>query len=392
MKILHVIQTLDPATGGLPAVAVRLAAAQASLGHEVHVLSYQTPGAERAVEQSCAEVPGIEAVRLHQLQPGRVFERLFAGNVRHELRTLLSDCCVVHLHGVWDSILRVAAREARRRGVPYVVTPHGMLDPWSLQQRSWKKKLALALGYRKMLNRAGFLHALNRDEQQLLGPLRLTCPVEVIPNGIFLEEIPEAPAANSFRERIGVPHDPIVLFLSRLHYKKGLDHLAAAFALLAKRRADVHLVVAGPDGGARTAFEEQIRACGLLNRVHVVGPLYGREKFAALHGADCYCLPSRQEGFSIAVLEALVYRLPVVISASCHFPEVAEVGAGHVTELDPEALASAMQKVLDSDHAKSVMGAAGRKLVETRFTWPRVAERSIAAYERVLAGPKGSAM
>jgi glycosyltransferase involved in cell wall biosynthesis len=258
-----------------------------------------------------------------------------------------------------------------------------MLDPWSLAQRRWKKCIALVLGWRGILNQAAFLHCLNRDEERLLARVRLMSPTVVIPNGIFIEEIDPDPG--NYSQRLGFPGRPYVLFLSRLHYKKGLDVLAAAFADLHARHPEVHLVVAGPDGGAQADFEERIAVAGLSSAVHLVGSLHGRDKWTALRDAACFCLPSRQEGFSVAILEALASRTPVVITEACHFPEVADVGAGLIVPLAAENLASAMGLIVSDPARRQRMGEAGRRLVEERFTWGRAAEKSIADYERVAA-------
>jgi glycosyltransferase involved in cell wall biosynthesis len=172
-----------------------------------------------------------------------------------------------------------------------------------------------------------------------------------------------------------------VLFLARLHPKKGLDILADAFAQLATHHGKAHLVVAGPDGGAQEDFTRRIAQLNLTARVHVVGPLYGRDKFAAMVDAGCFCLPSRQEGFSVAITEALACGLPVVASESCHFPQIVASGAGRVTPLDAAAVAQALRDVLADPSRRAEMGRRGRELVERHFTWPRIAPRMIGAYE-----------
>jgi glycosyltransferase involved in cell wall biosynthesis len=290
---------------------------------------------------------------------------------------------VLHLHGVWDPIVKAAADVARSTSQPYAITLHGMLDPWSLRQSAPKKRIALLLGYRKMLDRACFLHALNSDEKNLIEPLALRCPVEVIPNGVFPEEIEPLPARGTFYARHAfLQGAPYVLFLGRLHYKKGLDYLAEAFAQLAREDARVRLVVAGPDGGERESFERRVWSLSTGERVHVVGPLYGSDKLAALVDAECFCLPSRQEGFSLAVTEALACGVPPIISEACHFPEVAEAGAGEIVPLEPGAIAAALRRVLSDPQRRLRMGAAGQALVASRYTWLRVAEQTLEAYRR----------
>ncbi|MCY2952691.1 MAG: glycosyltransferase [Planctomycetota bacterium] len=388
MVIVHVIRSLDPAEGGPPMIACRIAAAQASLGHDVHLVHYQVPGSSERVQTMLASLPHHQRIHFHALPSPSMIERLLARNTRSALADLLDRIRpqALHLHNVWDPILRAAAAEAVRRQIPYLILLNGMLDPWSLSQKPWKKRLALVLGYRTMLNRAAALHTGNTDETQLIAPLGLTAPAVIIPNGVFIEEIEPLPPSTSFHaQHPELDGRPFVLFLSRLHYKKGLDYLADAFAIVAHDNSEVRLVVAGPDDGARADFEQRIAQAGLAPRVHIVGPLYGPAKLAALTGSACFCLPSRQEGFSVAITEALACRVPVVVSEQCHFPEVATAGAGFVVKLDPHEIASAVLRVLADAHRATQMGHAGRSLVESRYTWPRVAEQCVAAYQRALS-------
>jgi glycosyltransferase involved in cell wall biosynthesis len=361
-RLVHVIRTLDPAFGGPPVVCTHLARAQMLSGHAVEILTGDDgkapPGGDVPVRTASAPGP---------------FDLLVRGRGRRALAEHVARAEVLHLHGVWDPLLLGAAAEARRVGVRYVVTPHGMLDPWSLAQKQWKKRVALALGVRRMLNGAAALHLLNSAEAQLLAPLRLRPVPCIVPNGVDLGGLDPLPDPGEFRAaHPGLGHDPYVLFLSRLHYKKGLDVLASAFARVAPQHPRVKLVVAGPDGGERQAFSQQIATLALTNRVVLTGPIFGRAKWAALAGAACFCLPSRQEGFSMAVLEALACRVPVVISEQCHFPEVGGSGAGVIAPLDPGAIAAGITRILADPRGAAEMGSAGRGLVEARYTWDKV--------------------
>jgi len=382
LKIVHVVLTLDPAGGGPPQVAVRLAAAQAALGHDVHIVFYATAAAQPRVDQQLARVPHREKLCLHPVpDPGR-YARLLGRSGRRTLRETCRDASFVHIHGVWGGLLRAAADVARDARVPYCFRPAGMLDPWCLAQKAWNKKLALALGYRAALNGASFIHTLNDDEKRLIGPLRLEARSIVMANGVFIEEIAPLPSPGTFRSsRPALAAAPFILFLSRLHHKKGLDLLVNAFAILASVHRTVRLVVAGPDDGAGGDLAAQVAATGLGDRVDVIGPLYGRAKIAALVDAACFCLPSRQEGFSVAVLEAMACAVPVVISEACHFPEVAEVGAGTIVPLDAPALAKALGDVVADPGNAARMGAAGAALVRSRYTWEAIAGQSLRFYQ-----------
>lgn len=389
MRILQVISALDAATGGPPIVATRLAAALARQEgiEQVTLAAYDWPGRSDAVHGTLSGVPGIDRVRIVTTPSGGPRERLFAAGVRRCLDPIVRQHNLVHLHGVWDRILLEAARLARAAGVPHVVTPHGMLDPWSLEQSRWKKRIALAMGYRALLNRAAFIHWLNRDEAALARPLGLSPPGVVIGNGIFPEEYSNLPQRGAFRSRHAAIGDaPYALFMARLHHKKGLDVLAEAMRRAAALRPDLHLVVAGPDDGARDDFQRRVTEAGLSARVHLVGPLYGRDKLAALVDAAMFVLPSRQEGFSIAITEAMACALPVVVSDACHFPEVAEEKCGHVVPLDAGATADRMVVLLNGPVEAAAMGQRGRALVLDRFTWPQVARQMSDAYRRTLRG------
>jgi len=366
MRILHVISSLDPAIGGPPVVAISLAKAQAALGHDVRIAAeYVVP----SVAVPTVVIPHLGMASLLSRPP-------------HEIMSVVGQADVCHLHGIWEPLLLLVAQAARRLHRPYVVAPHGMLDPWSLRQKKWKKRLALVLGVRAMLNQASLIHVLNIDEQRLLAPLKLTSASAIIPNGMFLEELNPPPDPWLFRAQFG--RRPYVLFLSRLHYKKGLDVLVDAFAALSDRYPNTDLVIAGPDDGMLSAVQRQAQARELSHRVHLVGPLYGAMKWSALAGAACFCLPSRQEGFSVAILEALACGVPVVISDQCHFPEVSDVGAGFITPVQADAVAAAIGNVVEVAVRQKSMGEAGRRLVEERFTWSRVAELCLTHYKRLV--------
>ena len=385
MNVLHAISSLDPSAGGPPLVALHLAAAEAALGCRTRIFSYRTSSTPSAASVAASHSAGSRQVDLQLMAPPNACERVLARAARRQCAPWLEQADLLHLHGVWDPMLLRVARVAAALGVPYCVTPHGMLDAWQLRQKRLKKQLALSLGYRRMLDRAAFLHFLNPDESRLAAPLGLSNRVQVIPNGVSLEELGSLPARGAFRARHPELDDcPVILFLGRLHYKKGLDYLADAFAILLSAQPRARLVVAGPDGGARAAFEAQLRRLGIARQVLLVGPLYGAEKLQALIDCDCFCLPSRQEGFSLAITEALGCGVPVVISESCHFPEVAEAGAGIVTPHDPRLIAAALEKILDDRTAAAAMGASGRQLVYARYTWPIVADRMVSAYRAAI--------
>jgi len=385
MKVLHVIPSLDPASGGPPIVAASLAAAQAALGCESHIVSYRFPKADSRILTALRTIPGIDRVKLEYLTPLTRGEPFFARGARRSLAMMVEPFDLIHLHGVWDPVIRAAALACSEKRKPFVLTPHGMLDPWALRQKALKKRMALLLGYRRMLNDAAFLHFLTDAQNDRTAALHLTSPAKVIPNGIFLEEVDPLPQAGAFcaaHPEFG--SGKLVLFLGRLHYKKGLDILADAFAVVSREFADAHLVVAGPDYGAQAGFEFQIARLGIAAKVHLLGPLYGAQKLAAYRDCNCFCLPSRQEGFSLAIIEAMACEAPVVISTACYFAEAAEAGAGIVTELDAAAVAAGIATVFRDAPAARMMGKKGRELVVRRYTWREVAREMAKGYGGIV--------
>ncbi|SBW15582.1 lipopolysaccharide core biosynthesis mannosyltransferase lpcC [Brucella sp. 10RB9215] len=376
MKIIHVIGSYDPAKGGPQAVVVRLAAAQASLGHRVTIVSYSDDAVGRRAAEATAMIPDFDKVQTLLLPMPDIYETFTGGRTANAVTALIRGADFVHLHGIWETNLLRASMLCRRFHIPYCVCCCGMLDIWSMQQKSWKKRLALKLGFRRMLDGAAFIHALNHDEIELMRPLGLKAPSLVIPNGVFLNEVEVGDM-----DVPGLPARRFILFLSRLHYKKGLDILADAYCRIASHFRDVDLVVAGPDGGAEDAFCRKIAEYGLQHRVHMPGGLYGPAKIAALKRAACFCLPSRQEGFSVAITEALACGAPVVITEACHFPEVAEAGAGVVCALNAKLVGDALAGVLEDLDKAAQMGVAGARLVRENYTWPRIARQTIEAYQ-----------
>jgi glycosyltransferase involved in cell wall biosynthesis len=381
VKILHVIHWLNPADGGPPMVCTRLAAAQAGLGHDVAILAYSTPAQDQQIEAALRVLPGGDRVRLEILPACSRLERLTARIGRRALQRLIPSFDVLHLHQTWFRLLVVAGEEARRAGKPYCISPHGTLTTWGLGRKALKKRLALALGFRRLFEHAAFMHVLNPYEREGIVATGLNSRCELIPNGVFLEEFEPLPHRNEFRRtHPELGQNPYVLLLSRLYPAKGGRLLVEALAELSARHPELRVVFVGPDGGAKGDWESCARTLGVQDRVHFVGALWGREKAAAIVGASCFCLPSEHEGFSMAIVEALACGRPVVITRECNFPEVAEAGAGVVVERSSAGVAVGIERVLSDPAEAERMGARGRALIESGFTWPVIARRMVEAY------------
>ncbi|MEM9421584.1 MAG: glycosyltransferase [Pseudomonadota bacterium] len=391
LLIHHILDSLDPAGGGVPMVAVQVAAAQAHRGErvELHAIGHDQD----------TELNGIHpredlATKLAVL-PGMNQVKVCRHRSRADLRSMLKASqnagpAWFHLHGVWDPALLTAAKLARQYQIPYCLTPHGMLDPWSLTQSRLKKQLGMLLVHRRMLNRAVFLQALNNDEKRLMKPLSLRSAVEVVPNGVHLPDMSPEQAQMSLADfDSDLQPGRFFLFLARLHYKKGLDILLDAYANVLKSsrlpldKSDIWpLVIAGPDEGMGDLIGSRMASGNFPGRIVVPGPVYGSLKSALLRTAGAVVLPSRQEGFSLTILEALVNERPAIISDQCHFDEVGTNDAGLVVPVDVKATARAMSDLIHmTDEARQEMGIRGRAMVEGHFTWDRVAEILLELYD-----------
>ena len=384
MHVVHVYGSFDPREGGPPAVVAGLAWGLRAAGHAVTLVSgdlADAPAVDAFLGTHLVPLPPRLSVRPrlpHKLDPA-------AG----PLRALLKTADVLHVHGVWPPAGLLATQVATESGLPWVLTPHGMLHREALHQKRLKKLFGLyALGYRRVISDAAVLHVLNDDERRLaVGPRRPARIVE-IPNGIFPDEFVDLPERGASRASVpGLADAPFVLSLARLHLQKGPDLLLEAFASLSERFPGVHLVFAGPDQGAGPGLRAEAERRGLSNRVHLPGPRFGRARLEALVDAAVFCLPSRQEGFSMAITEALAAGLPAVVSDACHFPQVESAGCGRVTSLRPSDLAAGLAEVLDQvlDHpdAARELGMRGQALVAQAYTWPRIGERMVALYTEV---------
>ena len=300
---------------------------------------------------------------------------------------------LVHVHEIWHYAGYVAHRAAKKQGIPFVITPHGELGESHLRHKAWKKRIYMKLILDRILRNSSAIHAITAAERDRIGKLGYHVPVAVAPNGVDPTQFDHTPdPSDLLNKHPALRGRNVILFLGRLNPTKGLDILARGFSEVSRIFPDTVLLVAGPDEeGGRRQMESILRYEGVSDRVVFTGMLTGDDKMAALALADLFVLPSYSEGFSIAVLEALASRLPVVITKACNFPEVAEHGAGFVVEADEEAISGAIGKLLSDPYLRARMGERGRKLVSERYTWQASAAIIADLYRSLVAGNKQGA-
>lgn len=385
MRILHVISSLDPHAGGPTAALIGLATAQVRTGLNVNILAtWKDPAALPVAERLQGS-----GVSLRHVGPAR---GPLSGHpdLAAAAGGCVADADVVHIHALWEQVQHDAAVAARRHKKPYLFRPCGMLDPWSLAQGRWKKKLYLAWRLRADLNGASALHFTSDTERDFCGPLKLKPPAIVEPNGLDLSEFDPLPPEGAFRSKFPqLGGRRIVLFLSRLHHKKGLELLVPAFARA--KLSDTMLVIAGPDAnGYRAEVEKSVAQHGIADSVLFTGMLQGADKIAALAEAELFVLPSYQENFGIAVVEALAAGTPVIISDGVNIHgEITSAGLGAVVPIGgtPEqsiiALAATLEQWLGDASLRRAASERARPYVRDRYDWEKIALRWKEHYARI---------
>jgi glycosyltransferase involved in cell wall biosynthesis len=273
---------------------------------------------------------------------------------------------------------------ARLRGIPYIVRPLGQLCEWSLQQSARKKQIYLALVERANLNYSQALHFTSQQEQQEVSKLPLKSSSFILPHGLSIP-VPVPDARHRLRQLLKVPEDePVILFMSRLHPKKGLDYLIPALGNLANQRFTFVLA-----GSGSSEYEAEISnllvSAGIRQRTYIAGFVADEMKDLLLQGADLFALTSHSENFGVAVLEALAAGLPVLLTPGVALACVVEqYQLGYVVELDVAAITSGLQHWLNNPEKAKKMGDRARQLILEQYTWDCIASNLIEVYTAIF--------
>jgi poly(glycerol-phosphate) alpha-glucosyltransferase len=295
---------------------------------------------------------------------------------------------VAHVHGLWTYPGIAARRWSEKSHGPFLVSVHGMLDDWALANSAWKKRLAGALFERANLRRATCLHAITAAEVDAIRRYGYRGPICLIPNGVDLPAEATLPPP-AWRAPLG--GRKVVLYLGRIHPKKGLAELIEGWAAAVSQNRsfsqDWALVIAGWDqGGFQAELQTQVAALHLQTDIIFVGPQFGADKAAAYAAASGFILPSFSEGLPLVVLEAWAHRLPVLMTPECALPIGFERDAAIRISPTPGSIAAGLLDLYArSESDRQRLGKAGRSLVESSFTWA-AAGSSLCSVMGWLAG------
>ena len=362
MTVIHYIPSIDIASGGTAAYMQLLAKELGKLV-DLHVVTH---GSSNPVK--------IENATVHYVDSSLL------GGMKRGFKALLDEIKpdVVHVNGCWMPQCALAQRLAQKMGCKIVLTPHGMLEPWIVRRHYYTRKLpALWLYQKRAVAAADCLHATAESERDNILKLGYNANVEVIANGIDVENIV---MKQSWRRT----HK--ILFLSRVHVKKGIEMLIEAAARL-KNELDTYEVTVAGEGDADYINELRAKAVsvGLGGMIRFVGGVYGDGKWAVLRDADLLVLPTFSENFGIVVAEALACGTPVITTKGAPWSDLGAWECGWWIERDVDALVEAMKSFLTlTDDECERMGRNGRRLVEAKYSSGRMADDMLGLYRRLL--------
>jgi glycosyltransferase involved in cell wall biosynthesis len=302
---------------------------------------------------------------------------------------LRDDDSIISQHGLWLYQGKVARETSRKLDVPVIVHPHGMLEPWALRRSGWKKRMVGFLWERENLKRAACLRVTAQSELESVRRFGLKNPVALIPNGVDVDDFTSLPDPATADELFpALKGRRMLLFLSRLHPKKGLPMLLGAWSKLGAERKDWVLAIAGVDvGGHAGQLRQMIDELGLSSSVSFLGPLFGQDKLAAYARAEVFVLPSHSENFGVAIAEALAAGVPVITTKGTPWQGLEEYGCGWWVEPDEQSLEASLREALSLPPVELArMGARGRGWVARDFAWERIAEQMMEVCVWCLGG------
>jgi glycosyltransferase involved in cell wall biosynthesis len=386
MTITHVIPYMHPHAGGPPVVVDRLCHRLAGHGWNVRVITTDSmvDGRDDGWEKRYSDHYPLE---VHKT--GRLWGHTYSATLTAALTTAARQSDLVHLHTLWTYPTFAAARICRKLSVPFVVMPHGMLDPHSLR-RKWLKKWLFGhlLEWRNMRAARGMIYTHAEEKRLAEQAVSGLPPGHVVPLGA--DDPPplarEALAAQFLQQHPELRGRSLVTFLGRLHPKKGLDLLIPAFAEVLRSAPNARLVLVGPGEECYLqSLRDLVARHGLTESVFCTGPLTNEAKWQALSASAVFALPSYQENFALAVVEAMRCGVPVVLSRRVNIcEELTQAGAGLACDLSAPSVASAILQYLKNPALRAMSAANGHQLAASQFNWERSVEAMETVYRQIL--------
>lgn len=365
LHAVHVVPHIDDEASGPSYSVPRLCQSLAGQGHRVGLMCLRAPGSLQDVE--------LEVYRQWRVAP----RFAVSPDLARALRMRAGQVDIVHNHSLWSMVNVAAGWAVPGRRAKLVTSPRGTLSAWALGHSRTVKQVLWPL-QRRALSRADLLHATSEVEHDEIRALGLNAPIAVVPNGIDIPELPDRFPADGAKT---------LLFLSRIHPKKGIDRLLHAWQHLHGPHPDWQLVIAGRGEPAHVAEVIALAKTLQLPRVRFPGPLYGAEKSVAYAGASLFVLPTHSENFGMVVAEALAHGCPAVVSHGAPWAGLETHRCGWWVEPSTDTLAAALDAAMTLPavglHA---MGQRGRAWMARDYSWNTIARQMSEAYQWLLTG------
>ena len=384
MKILIIIPYISLVYGGTSRVVREVAQSLGQAGAQVDVVTTDADGAKKLNVPLQMWVQE-ENYRIQYFPCWYRYSWTLSWSLSQWLVQHLGAYDIVHTHTLFSPVLNLAHQLCRWQKIPYVMTPHGMLEPWALAHKAWKKRIYYTLLDQRCLQGASGIQVLAPIEAEQITGLSVHTPALIVPNGIHQRDFDPLSDPELFYQQFPTLRDKtLIIFLARIDPKKGLDLLAKAFEIVHRQYPQTHLVVAGPDSiGYLPTVKTYFSQADCLDAVTFTGMLSGALKYAALAAAYLYVAPSYSEGFSMSVLEGMATGLPCVITTGCNFAEAAIAQAADVVEIDAKAIAEAILQRLADPVAAKAMGDRARAWIFNHYTWNKIAKLLIQSYHKL---------
>ncbi|MEO8204674.1 MAG: glycosyltransferase [Chthoniobacterales bacterium] len=378
MKILQVVDSLNEGTGGTSYSVSEVADTLAASGCEVRLLSQNYPALGPLVHPKFADA------RITVAKPIPFRLGSLTTPFLKELNESASWASLIHANGLWLPTNRVTRNASVKYGKPLVISPRGMFEVWSRSYKAFRKRVAWQLFEKQNLQTAVCLHATSEEEADTLRTCFNT-PIAVIPNGVEIPNADEFPDRSILEARFpALQGRRWLLFLSRLHPKKGIPELLHAWKNIEKEFPDCHLLIAGGDeDNYQSKLEDLAHSLNLQERMTFLGNIVGEEKASAFANSSLFVLPSYSENFGRVIAEALSFGVPVIATKGTPWSLLEKEDCGWWIDLS--ALETTLREALRKEAPLlREMGARGRKVVMERFGWNAIAAQFVALYHWIL--------
>lgn len=365
MKILTFITDIDNRSGGPSRSVPMLVKGLAESAVDITLMTIRS-------EQMNLHALDGSAAKLH------ILDSFNTKQVEEYVKSEKFD--IIQIQSIWDPRYHKLVKIAQKLNIPYIITPRGMLEPWSLSQSKWKKKLALSLYQKADLQEAACIFATADMEARHVHDLGVNVPCSVIPNGIDISDYP------CRKKRAEVMRQ--VLFLSRIHEKKGIELLIDAWRSIQKSYPDWMLnIVGNGEADYIDLLKHKIKDLGLYGYVNILDPVYGHFKVQMYQCSSIFCLPSYSENFGMVIAEAMSCGVPVITTTNCPWEFLNDTGTGWCIDLSVENLEKALREAVSMDPVTLYeMGQKASQLVHERFYYLNVARRTVELYRWIIEG------